>query len=56
MKALGGRPHWGKIFHLTSAEVAEMYPESGAFNAIRREMDPKGTFANELVRGFFEGM
>jgi hypothetical protein len=54
MKDLEGRPHWGKNFTLTQAEVATMYPGTyDTFNRVRRELDPNGVFANLLLRELF---
>jgi L-gulonolactone oxidase len=50
MSAFGGRPHWGKRSFLTAAELAPRYPRWDAFQAIRRELDPHGRFANAWVR------
>lgn len=53
MKKLNGRPHWGKHLTLTAAEAREIYARFDEFNAIRRELDPSGVFANEMIRGLF---
>lgn len=53
MKELGGRPHWGKYLTLNACEAREMYPEFDRFNAIRRELDPRGTFTNKFIRELF---
>jgi FAD-linked oxidoreductase len=53
MKQLGGRPHWGKILTLTAAEVEAMYPDYHRFVALRRELDPRGTFASDGIRELF---
>jgi FAD/FMN-containing dehydrogenase len=54
--AHGGRPHWGKLQYLTATQIANLYPELPAFEAIRREMDPAGMFVNGFLRelGFGE--
>jgi FAD/FMN-containing dehydrogenase len=54
MKALGGRPHWGKCFNLTAAEARACYPMYDAFNEIRKRLDPKGIFVNQLIHDLFE--
>jgi FAD/FMN-containing dehydrogenase len=55
MKDLGGRPHWGKHFSLRRSEVEAMYPDSfDKFRKLRKELDPKGVFANSLVKEFFD--
>jgi FAD/FMN-containing dehydrogenase len=55
MKRLGGRPHWGKCYSLVRKEAEAMYPDSyEAFRRIRRDLDPKGVFTNELVQRLFD--
>lgn len=46
----GGRPHWGKRHTRTAADLEPLYPEWGAFQAVRDRMDPDRTFSNEYVR------
>jgi hypothetical protein len=49
----GARVHWGKLHYLTPAQLAERYPGSDRFIAIRRELDPQGMFLNEHLRPLF---
>jgi FAD/FMN-containing dehydrogenase len=49
----GARVHWGKLHFLTREQLAERYPESGRFIAIRRELDPDGIFLNDHLRPLF---
>ncbi|GAB3866457.1 L-gulono-1,4-lactone dehydrogenase [Nocardioides maradonensis] len=49
----GARPHWGKRHTLDAAQLAERYPEFGAFQAVRDRLDPDGVFANAHVRRIF---
>ena len=49
----GARVHWGKLHFLTPAQLAERYPESARFIAIRREFDPGGVFLNDHLRVLF---
>jgi FAD/FMN-containing dehydrogenase len=49
----GARVHWGKLHFLTAAQLAERYPESPRFVAIRREFDPEGVFLNDHLRPLF---
>jgi FAD/FMN-containing dehydrogenase len=51
--ALGARVHWGKLHYLTRAQLAERYPDSDRFIAIRRELDPEGVFLNDHLRALF---
>jgi FAD/FMN-containing dehydrogenase len=54
MRSLGGRPHWGKNFTLTQADVAAMYPGTyDAFRATRDQFDPKRVFANSMLKELF---
>ena len=45
--------HWGKLHFLTPEQLAERYPESERFIAIRRELDPEGVFLNDHLRPLF---
>lgn len=49
MKALGGRPHWGKEFSATPEQLRGMYPQAEAFVAAARELDPDGVFRNRFL-------
>lgn len=42
------RPHWGKYFPLTGAEVEKLYPRLPEFRALCRQVDPHGVFRNEF--------
>jgi L-gulonolactone oxidase len=55
MKGYAGRPHWGKLFHRTAREFAELYPCYREFDSIRRECDPNGIFRNVFVDRLFDG-
>jgi FAD/FMN-containing dehydrogenase len=48
-RAHDGRPHWGKLHFLGSDEIAHLYPELPAFQAIRAELDPQGMFTNDYL-------
>jgi FAD-linked oxidoreductase len=50
----GARVHWGKLHFLTPEQLADRYPESGSFIALRRELDPNGVFLNDHLRPLFE--
>jgi FAD/FMN-containing dehydrogenase len=55
MKEFGGRPHWGKHFSLTRAEVEAMYPDTyEKFRTFRQQLDPRGVFSNTLLRQLFD--
>jgi L-gulono-1,4-lactone dehydrogenase len=46
MDPLGGRPHWGKLHYQSAATLAGRYPQWDRWQALRRRLDPNGTFAN----------
>ncbi len=54
LRAHGGRPHWGKRHGLAAAELAPLYPAFDAFRRVRAELDPRGRFVNEHLRGVFD--
>lgn len=49
----GGRPHWGKLNTLGSADFEALYPRWKDFAEVRREMDPQGRFLNPYLKGLF---
>lgn len=49
MNSYGGRPHWGKLHYQTAATLAPRYPEWETFTAVRRRLDPEGTFRNNYL-------
>lgn len=48
-RRVGGRPHWGKMHYLSSAELAPLYPRWSDFLRLRDELDPKRVFANPYL-------
>jgi FAD-linked oxidoreductase len=48
-----GRPHWGKRHTRIAAEMESLYPQYGAFRALRKNMDPDGKFLNPHLRAIF---
>jgi L-gulonolactone oxidase len=47
-RALGGRPHWGKLFYANPADLYD--PTARAhFRAVRDQFDPHHKFGNALV-------
>jgi xylitol oxidase len=40
------RPHWGKAFEQGGAKLAGRYERFADFDALRRELDPRGAFVN----------
>jgi len=53
LRAHGGRPHWGKRHSLGRDALAPLYPRFDAFRRLRAELDPRGRFLNEHLRGLF---
>jgi FAD/FMN-containing dehydrogenase len=50
MREHGGRPHWGKHFTLTRADIRSMYGASyDAFVSVRDALDPDRVFSNSLL-------
>jgi FAD/FMN-containing dehydrogenase len=47
------RVHWGKLHFLTPERLHALYPRADDFIAIRRELDPEGTFLNDHLRPLF---
>ncbi len=46
---LGARPHWGKCFSATGAELADAYPMFGHFRRLRDRSDPARKFGNAFL-------
>lgn len=54
MRLHGGRPHWGKHFTLTRADIQGMYgTRYDDFVALRNASDPDRVFTNSLLRELF---
>jgi len=53
MHALGGRPHWGKEHTIRPEQVRRVFPMAERFLALRRRLDPVGTFDNDCLRRAF---
>lgn len=49
-RAVGGRPHWGKLHGLDAASLAPLYPRFDDFLAVRAAHDPAGVFTNAGTR------
>ncbi|THG28774.1 D-arabinono-1,4-lactone oxidase [Naasia lichenicola] len=45
-RAVGGRPHWGKLHTQTAQSLRRLYPRFDEFTAARDRLDPSRTFAN----------
>jgi len=53
LKATGGRPHWGKMNTMSSAEFAARYPRWDEFCRLRAELDPAGRMLNPYLKKVF---
>ncbi|TWB56411.1 D-arabinono-1,4-lactone oxidase [Nitrospirillum viridazoti] len=49
----GGRPHWGKLNTLKTADFIALYPRFRDAMDMRRQVDPEGRFLNDYLRGVF---
>jgi FAD-linked oxidoreductase len=52
-KRYGGRPHWGKLHSLNSADFERLYPRWGDYRALRRRLDPQGKLLNSYLKRIF---
>ncbi len=43
------RPHWGKVFTMSPAEVRSAYPALPQFTALLDRSDPAGSFRNAFL-------
>ncbi len=50
LRALDGRPHWGKVHTRTAADLAPAYPRFEEFLDLRDRLDPQRVFANDHLR------
>lgn len=53
LKAAGGRPHWGKMNEMSTAEFAALYPKWEQFRQLRAELDPHGRMLNPYLKKVF---
>lgn len=49
------RPHWGKLFTMTAAQLQPLYPRWADFQALLRRFDPAGKFCNAYVERYIFG-
>lgn len=49
MRALDGRPHWGKMHYRTAADLRPAYPRFDEFLAVRDTVDPDRVFTNAYL-------
>lgn len=51
----GARPHLGKLFAMSAARLAEVYPRGRDFRDLARRLDPTGKFRNRFVERYVFG-
>jgi xylitol oxidase len=51
----GARPHWGKLFTMSPAQVQSLYPKLSDFQQLLRSYDPQGKFRNAFVDTYIFG-
>lgn len=49
------RPHWGKLFAMSPAQVQAAYPRMADFRALCQALDPQGKFRNAYVDRYLFG-
>jgi len=49
-RSFAGRPHWGKVHHLSGDELAARHPRWREWWRARDAIDPNGVFLNEFLR------
>ncbi len=49
LAAFGARPHWGKLFTITAAQLKARYERYADFQQLMRQYDPNGKFRNEFL-------
>jgi xylitol oxidase len=49
LEPFAARPHWGKVSHVTAAQVAELYPRLGDARDLFERLDPGGRFSNHRL-------
>jgi FAD-linked oxidoreductase len=49
-RAVGGRPHWGKMHTQKARQLAVSYPQFNEFRAVRESLDPGHLFTNGYIR------
>ena len=48
-----GRPHWGKIHSLNTAQLRNLYPKWDDFMQLREQLDPERKFLNPYLEQLF---
>ena len=50
-----GRPHWGKMHRMSTAQLRALYPKWDDFMALRQQLDPSDKFLNPYLEQLFLG-
>ncbi len=53
-KKYDGRPHYGKLNTFSHQDFEKVYPNWGKFKKVRNQLDPKGIFLNDYLKGIFD--
>jgi xylitol oxidase len=53
LRPLRPRPHWGKLFTASAAELSTRYPRWSDFRALRQRLDPTHRFGNPMINSYF---
>lgn len=49
------RPHWGKLFTMSAAQIAPLYPKLPDFQKLLNHFDPQGKFRNQFIENYIWG-
>lgn len=49
------KPHWGKLFTMSPAHLASLYPRLNEFRSFAKQYDPKGKFRNAFLDQYIFG-
>ncbi|MEZ4728682.1 MAG: D-arabinono-1,4-lactone oxidase [Caldilineaceae bacterium] len=55
MAPFAARPHWGKLFTMTPAQLQARYVRLADFQALLRHYDPQGKFRNAFLDSYIFG-
>jgi alditol oxidase len=56
LEPFGARPHLGKLFAMSSAQLLAVYPHMREFRELVRRFDPAGKFSNRFVERYVFGI
>jgi xylitol oxidase len=55
LRPLAPRPHWGKLFAVSPAELSTRYPRWAEYRRLRHTFDPERHFGNAMMDSYFPG-